>query len=278
MVLTSDGIVLTNNHVISGATTISVTDVGNGKTYKATVVGYDRSHDIAVLQLANASGLSVVKTSSVPVQKGAGVVAIGNAGGKGGTPSYAGGVITAINQQITASDSANGTAETLTGLIETNADVQAGDSGGPLVNVKGEVVGIDTAAGSAYRFSNDTNGFAVPISQALTIAADIEAGKASATVHIGTTAMLGIQIASGRQYGVAAVAVAGVLNNGPAAKAGLHSGDVITAVGGKAVETPEALTAALATHKPGDSVVLHYLDSAGNPHSTRAHLAEGPPQ
>jgi S1-C subfamily serine protease len=278
MVLTANGLVLTNNHVISGATTISVTDVGNGKTYKATVVGYDRSHDIAVLQLTNASGLTVVTTSSAPVQIGEGVVAIGNAGGKGGTPSYAGGVITAVNQQITASDASNGTSETLTGLIQTNANVQAGDSGGPLVNVKGEVVGIDTAAGSAYRFSNDTNGFAVPITQALAIASDIEAGKASATVHIGTTAMLGVQIASAQGYGVQGAAVAGVLSNGPAAKAGLQSGDVITAIGGTAVDTPEALTATLFTHKPGDSVVVHYLDSAGQSHSATVKLAEGPPQ
>src|SRR3984957_19206152 len=105
MVLTSDGEVLTNNHVIEGATSIKVTDIGNGKTYNATVVGYDRSHDIAVLQLTNASGLQTVRIGdSSKVKSGDGVVGVGNAGGTGGTPSYAPGSITAVKQSITASD------------------------------------------------------------------------------------------------------------------------------------------------------------------------------
>ena len=117
MVLTSNGEVLTNNHVIDGATSISVTDVGNGKTYTASVVGYDRSHDIAVIQLNNASGLQTVTLGdSSNVSVGQAVVAIGNAGGTGGTPSAVGGSITALNQSITASDSGDGTSETLSGL------------------------------------------------------------------------------------------------------------------------------------------------------------------
>ena len=140
IVLTSNGEILTNNHVINGATKISVTDVGNGKTYTAKVVGYDDSHDIAVLQLQGASGLQTAKLAdSSTAAVGAGVVAIGNAGGTGGTPSYAGGSITALNQSITASDDLDGANEQLTGLIEVNANIQPGDSGGSLVNTAGSV-------------------------------------------------------------------------------------------------------------------------------------------
>ncbi|HKH89126.1 MAG TPA: trypsin-like peptidase domain-containing protein, partial [Acidimicrobiales bacterium] len=146
MVLTSTGEVLTNNHVVEGATKISVTDIGNGKTYSAKVVGYDRSKDIAVLQLIGASGLQTVNLgNSSSVSVGEGVVAVGNANGAGGTPSYAGGAVTATNQSITATDQAGGDSEQLGGLIETNADVIPGDSGGPLVNASGQVIGMDTA-------------------------------------------------------------------------------------------------------------------------------------
>src|SRR3984957_11812277 len=159
IVLTSNGEILTNNHVINGATSVSVTDIGNGKTYKATVVGYDESHDIAVLQLSGASGLTTATTGdSSTVGVGNSVVALGNAGGVGGTPSVAAGSVTALNQSITASDESSGSSEQLTGLIETNADIQAGDSGGPLVNSHGQVIAMDTAASTNYQFGGYGNG------------------------------------------------------------------------------------------------------------------------
>jgi S1-C subfamily serine protease len=146
IVLSSDGEVLTNHHVIEGATSISVTDIGNGKTYTATVVGYDEDHDIAVLKLKDASGLQTAQIGdSDKVAVGDQVVGIGNAGGVGGTPSYAPGEVTGLNQAITATDENGQDPENLTGLIQTNANIQAGDSGGPLANTAGEVVGVDTA-------------------------------------------------------------------------------------------------------------------------------------
>ncbi|TDU91225.1 PDZ domain-containing protein [Kribbella voronezhensis] len=149
IVLTSDGEILTNHHVIEGATKITVTDIGNGKTYEAAVVGYDDAHDIAVLKLKGASGLEVAKTGdSSKVALGDQVVGIGNAGGVGGTPSYAAGKVTGLNQAITATDESGSDPENLTGLIQTDANIQAGDSGGPLANSKGEVIGVDTAGGS----------------------------------------------------------------------------------------------------------------------------------
>jgi S1-C subfamily serine protease len=200
IVLSSTGLILTNNHVINGATAIKVTDIGNGKTYTATVVGYDASKDVAVLQLQGASGLTVASLgNSDTVKVGDNVVALGNAEGKGGTPAVASGQVTGLNQSITASDDLSGSSENLTGLIETNAPIQPGDSGGSLVNSYGQVIGMDTAASSspsqnASQSQTTTQAFAIPINTAESIAQQIEAGHASSTVHIGATAFLGLEI------------------------------------------------------------------------------------
>jgi S1-C subfamily serine protease len=200
IVLTSNGEVLTNNHVIRGATSIKVTDVGNGRTYTAKVVGYDASRDVAVIQLQNASGLTTANLGdSSGVQTGDAVTALGNAGGKGGTPSVASGAVTALNQSITASDEGSGAnSEQLSGLIETNADIQPGDSGGALVNSYGEVIGMNTAASSGTQFQSESGqsaaqAYAIPIDKAESIAKQIEAGQSSSSVHIGATAFLGIE-------------------------------------------------------------------------------------
>jgi len=202
MVLTSTGEVLTNNHVINGATSIKATDVGNGRTYTAKVVGYDKAHDVAVLQLQNASGLQTVTLSSTAPQAGQKVVALGNALGKGGTPSVVSGRITGLGQSITASDEGAADAERLTGMIGHNAPIQPGDSGGPLVNTEGEVIGMNTAASASSgsgspsqsgQAQTATQAFAIPITRASSIADQIEAGTSSSTVHIGATAFLGVE-------------------------------------------------------------------------------------
>ena len=204
MVLTSTGEILTNNHVIDGATSIKVTVVATGKTYQAKVVGTDPTADVAVIQLVGASGLKTIPigdSSSVAV--GQSVVAQGNAGGKGGTPSRVTGTVTALDQSITASE--DGTdAEQLEGMIETNAPIVAGDSGGSLSTASGKVIGMNTAAStanSASSLSDSTTGsaneaYAIPIKTALTIAHQIELGQASSTIHIGLHGFLGIQIAA----------------------------------------------------------------------------------
>ena len=199
IVLTSNGEILTNNHVIDGATSIKVTDVGNHRTYTAKVVGYDATQDVAVIQLQNASGLTIASLGdSSTVQTGNSVVALGNAGGKGGTPSVAAGTVTALNQAITASDEGSGNSEQLTGLIETNADIQPGDSGGSLVNSYGQVIGMDTAASSGTQVQSQSGqaaeqAYAIPINEALSIAKQIGAGSASDVVHLGATAFLGVE-------------------------------------------------------------------------------------
>jgi S1-C subfamily serine protease len=318
IVVTSNGEILTNNHVINGATSISVTDVGNKKTYTASVVGYDRSADIAVLQLHNASGLQTADFgNSSGVSVGEDVVGIGNAGGTGGTPSAAGGTVTALNQSITAQDAGDGTSEQLSGLIETNANIQAGDSGGALVNTSGQVVGVDTAASAGYSFQYNgqdqgNQGFAIPINAALSIARQIEAGKGSSTVHIGTTAFLGVEISpngstsspgsssGGNDFGpfgglfggntgstgntgntgssASGAAVAGVVTNGPAQEAGLAQGDVITTLGGKTITSADDLTRDMGIYHPGDKVQVGWTDANGQTHTATVQLSSGPPQ
>jgi S1-C subfamily serine protease len=314
IVLTSSGEILTNNHVIDGATTISATDVGNGKTYSASVVGYDRSSDVAVLQLHNASGLQTAAIdSSSNVAVGENVVGVGNAGGTGGTPSAAGGTVTALNQSITASDQGDGSSEQLTGLIQTNADIQPGDSGGSLTNTSGQVIGIDTAASAGFSFQGSdqgsgNQGYAIPIVEATAIAAKIELSQASSTIHIGATAFLGVQITatsntggdsngfgggfgggigggtgssgsgSGSGSSVAGVSVAGVVTSSPAQEAGLAQGDIITSADGKSVNAPTDLTNDLEPHHPGDKITLGWTDTSGGTHTATVQLTSGPPQ
>jgi S1-C subfamily serine protease len=304
IVLTSNGEVLTNNHVIRGATSIKVTDVGNGRTYTAKVVGYDASRDVAVIQLQNASGLTTANLGdSSSVQAGDAVTALGNAGGKGGTPSVATGTVTALNQGITASDEGSGAnSEQLTGLIETNADIQPGDSGGALVNSFGQVIGMNTAASSGTQFQSQSGqsaeqAYAIPIDKAESIAKQIEAGQGSSTVHIGATAFLGIETdgsGSGDSGGFGGfggfggqgdgsgsgtsngVTIAGALSGSAAASAGLTAGDTITSVGGHAVSSTSDIQQALVKYHPGDKISVSWVDQSGQSQTATVTLASGP--
>lgn len=152
MVISSSGEVLTNNHVINGATSISVT-VSGGKSYPAKVVGYDATDDVAVLQLQGAPTLPAISTSTSQPLVGDQVVAIGNALGRGGTPATAQGSVTALNQTITATDADGSNPETLNGVIQVDANIQPGDSGGPLVNADGQVVGMDSAGSQGQQMA-----------------------------------------------------------------------------------------------------------------------------
>ena len=169
IVLTSSGEILTNDHVVSGATKVLATDVGNGQTYGADLVGTDQVADLAVLQLDGASGLETATLGdSAAVVLGEGVVAVGNANGAGGMPSYARGSVTALHQPIIEQNDVDGLTQPLDGLIETDAEVLPGDSGGPLVDTEGDVVGVDTAFSAA-----SASGFAIPIDEALAVAEEI---------------------------------------------------------------------------------------------------------
>jgi len=288
VVLTSTGEVLTNNHVIKGATSIKAVDIGNGRTYTAKVVGYDTSHDIAVIQLQGASGLKTATLGdSTSVKVGDKVVGIGNALGRGGTPSAATGRVTALGQAITASDEGSSSSEQLHGMIQTNANIQPGDSGGPLVNNHGQVIGIDTAGSTGIHLTAKqakTQAFSVPINTAVSVVHQIESGSSSATVHIGATAFLGVQLSSGGagfEGGLpgstgAGVTVAGALAGSPVANAGLQAGDQITSLAGHEITSASQIQSVLGNYHPGDRISIGWVDQAGQPHTSAVALANGP--
>ncbi|WP_369801806.1 S1C family serine protease [Nocardia sp. BMG51109] len=274
IVLTSDGDVLTNNHVVEGATRIEATSVGNGKTYQATVVGYDRTNDLAVLRLSDASGLPTAPLGdSGKVAVGDEIVGVGNAGGTG-SPSAASGKVTALDRSITASDESSGSSEELTGLIQVAADIQPGDSGGPLVNKSGQVIGVNTAASQGFRMgTGGGQGFAIPIDKAKSIAGQIQAGKASDTVHIGPTAFLGLSVSDANGSGAL---VRNVVRGGPADRLGLTPGAVLTEIDGDRIDSANALIATMDTHHPGDNVNVTWTDGTGRSQTSKVELAKGP--
>ena len=277
MVLTSDGLILTNNHVVDGATSITVTTVENGHRYAASVVGTDPTEDIAVLQLKGVSGLSTIPLGdSTKVAVGDPIVALGNAGGVGGSPVIATGVVEATGQTITASDDSGANAETLNGLIVVNAPIQPGDSGGPLADASGRVIGIDTAAsaGRGWRTRTGTGeGFAIPIDHALAVAHQIEQGQPSDTIHTGTTGFLGVAL----DPSTTAAVVDGVEPGSPAEGAGLAAGDTITAVDGQPVDSADTLSTLTKRHHAGDTVRVSWTDQTGRHHTAPVTLAAGPP-
>ena len=283
IVLTATGEILTNNHVISGATSISVTDVGNGQTYTATVVGYDAAHDVAVLQLQGASGLQTASIGTAAATVGEAVVAAGNAGGTGGTPTAAAGSVTALSQSIRASNELTGTSEQLSDLIQVDANIQSGDSGGALVDSSGAVIGIDTAGSSNYALSSQTGrGYAIPIADAMTIVTAVEAGQGSTTTHVGDSAFLGVLMGSSGNGRVSRTSTAGALVGGvvagdPAAKAGIVAGDTITSLGGKAVDSATTLGQLMIGYHPGDTVTIGWVNASGTAHTAKVTLVSGPP-
>ena len=295
MVLSSNGLVLTNNHVVDGSTGLRGTLVSSGKTYTAQVLGVDPVDDVALIKLVGASGLKTVSVGdSAKVTLGTGVVAIGNAGGTGGTPTVTSGTITAQNRTITASDSGSGAnSETLHGMLQTNAPIAAGDSGGPLANAAGQVIGMDTAANSQSLGGAGTNqGFAIPINRALSIARQIAGGHAGAHILLGQSGFMGIGVDSisdaqqclansqvGPNYQVPAKSgalICSVYPGTPAAKAGLAAGDVITSVNGQAVSSANGLTTIMRKYKPGSTVSIGYVAANRRSHTSPVTLIAGP--
>jgi S1-C subfamily serine protease len=304
------GLVLTNNHVIDGATSVTVTSVTSGQSYPARILGYDVTNDIAVLQLRGATGLTAVTTGdSSHLRVGTPVLAIGNEAGQGGSPTVAPGVISSLDRTIVARDQSSGLTETLHGMMQTSADIRPGDSGGPLADAAGRVIGIDTAAGGSTVYS----GYAIPINQALPIARQIAAGRPGRHVQIGLPAFLGVLLPDStsaspqrqasqqlRQTGAvsssgrgctdgdttatpASIApvrsgalVDGVLCGTAAAAADLFAGDVITSIGGQTVTSPGSLTTLVSRYRPGSKAALAWVAPGGSPHTAVVTLTAGP--
>ena len=277
MVLTSNGEVLTNNHVVDGATSVGVRDIGNGRTYSGTVVGTDAGADVAVIQLHGAHQLRTVRLDPTAVlRQGEAVLAIGNAGAAGGTPSTAAGSIVALHEAITATDETGSNPEHLTGMIESTSPIEPGDSGGPLVTSRGLVVGMDTAASQDNGFETQAiEAFSIPIARALAIAEEIVAHRASTAIEIGERGIIGVSVVSAKNDGGALVVE--TVPGSPAVGAGLEPGDVIVALDRHRVATAEGLTGLLRGMKPGDKVEVSYKDGSGPATTVTLRLAVGPP-
>ncbi|GAA2589500.1 S1C family serine protease [Actinomadura fulvescens] len=284
IVIDPSGLVLTNNHVIQGATEIRGTNIDNRRTYRARVLGYQKSGDIALIRLTGAAGLKpAVLDTGGDVRRGDVVTAVGNAGGKGGTPEVVTGTVTATDRQITATDQSDGSTERLSGLIETNAPIKPGDSGGPLLDTRGRVIGMNTAASAGYSMKQEGSprGYAITARRALAIVRQIQRGDTSDGVHIGRTALLGVQVrtpttrSGGRGDGAL---ISDLIPGTPAEQAGLRPGATIVGVDEDTVDSPGTLTDLLLRHHPGDTVQVIWTDRAGSRFSTPVTLAEGPPQ
>lgn len=187
------GLVLTNNHVIRDATTVTVRLISTGRTYPARIVGAAAGADIAVLQLPPGTGLTAAPLGdSAAVTVGTPVLAIGNRGGRGGAPTTARGVVNGLNRTIRAADGISGLTETLHGMLETSARIEPGDSGGPLAGPTGAVIGVDTAAGTG----SSPAGYAIPIGAAIALERQIAAGHRARGISIGTGGFLGVVVTS----------------------------------------------------------------------------------
>ncbi len=278
IVLDPDGLVLTNNHVIEGATGITAMSLANSQTYPVDVIGFDRDSDIALVRMRGASALptAVIGTSS-NLAVGDPIAAIGNANGANSGPSYAPGNVTQIGASVRATDEAGGGARELYDLIRVAADIRPGDSGGPLVNSTGQVVGVTVAATLTYRMGGVTGGegFAIPIDRAMGIANQIRSGVPSPAIHLGDNAFIGVGIADS-PMGRGGAVVRGVIPDTPARQIGIFSGDVITAVDNTPIRSAADLSNAMDAHRPGETIVLSWIDRAGNPHSAPLVLAKGP--
>jgi len=284
MLVSSSGEVLTNNHVIEGATKIEVSITGRSGTYEATVVGADPTDDVALLQVQGVSGLPTVTLGdSSNLVLGQQVVAIGNALGQGGSPSVTEGTISALERSITVGGGLAG-AEHLTGLIQMDAPIQPGDSGGPLVDSSGQVVGMITAASrSDFGQSSSSLGFAIPSNDALAIVQQIRTGNETSTVIIGPTGFLGVGVQdlnsdTAARLGLNVTSGALVLSvrpGTPAESAGITPESVITAIDGQRVSSADALGTAIHRHDPGEQIRVTWVDGSGARTAT-VRLIAGP--
>jgi S1-C subfamily serine protease len=278
IVLTAAGEIVTNDHVVRGARSITITDVSTGTKYPATMVGNDAADDVAVLQIQGAANLPTVTLGdSSTVGIGDLVTAIGNAGGVGGTPTVASGVVTRLSRTITVGDG-DGSSNMLRDVIQSDVDLRSGESGGPLLNAAGKVVGINTAGTTRLVNTQPREGFSIPINRVVGLVRQIEAGRESDTIHIGTTGFLGVYVR--RENGLApggGVRLARVSPDTPAAAAGLVTGDVVTAIDGVAITTRDQFVKTIQRHHSGDGISLTWNNAAGSSQTAAVTLGEGGP-
>lgn len=275
IVLSSDGLVLTSEHVVKDADTVTVTDLGTSARYEASVVGYDADADIALLSLTGANALPVATIgSSARVHLGDGVMAIGNAGGTG-IPTALPGKVTALDSSIVARNAADMSRKMLNGLIEVAAPVMPGQSGGALADRDGAVIGVVTAAsGEIARAAGHGSGYAVPIDTAMNVVRQIRSGTATDTVHIGPTATLGVVASDATPAGAR---IDESVEGQPASGAGMAAGEVITGIDGHPITSVRSLKAILNIHKPDDTIAIDLAAPDGTHRAVSVTLGSGPP-
>jgi S1-C subfamily serine protease len=309
----SAAFVLTNNHVIRDATSVTVTIPGTGRSFLARIVGADVPADVAVLQIVPQPGLTdapLGNSADVPV--GTAVIAIGNQAGADGSPVLAPGVISGTGRTIDAADGSSGFTELLRGMLATTARIEPGDSGGPLADSAGVVIGMDTAAGT----DGAAPGYAIPINAALAAARQIAAGRPGPGIFLGVGGFLGAMVGSTTAPSPRAQAaqerrlhpaagdsrarpaclpteaappvpavmapapsgalVDAVLCGSPAATAGIAAGDVITSADGRSVSSPDALTAIVSDCGPGSMIPVTWMSTAGAKRTALVRLGSAP--
>jgi serine protease Do len=271
IIVSKDGYVMTNNHVIDGASSVTVID-SNGNEYEnVTVIGRDPLNDIAFLKIQSNNTFTPAEIgNSATIRIGQQVVAIGNALGQY-TNTVTSGIISGTGRPVTASDSGNQSTESLTDLIQTDASINAGNSGGPLVNLSGQVIGINTATVS----SANGIGFAIPVNSAKGVLEGVlQTGKIS-RAYLGLS-YLSITSDVVRQFNLTAKSGAyvyasngnAIASGSPADKAGLKSGDVITKIDNYIVGTDGGLSSITGLYRPGDNATITYVRS-GSTHTVQ---------
>lgn len=260
VIATADGYIITNKHVINGATKVTVI-LDDGTTYEdVEVVATDPLDDIAYLKIKDVSDLTPATLGdSKTISVGQQVIAIGNALGEFQN-TVTSGIISGTGRSVTASDGSGYNVETLTDMIQTDAAINSGNSGGPLVNAAGEVIGINTATST----SAENMGFAIPISSVKGMLNQlIETGKAE-RAYLGVyTVQITPEVAkaynlpvSNGEYLYSSSSYSAVIKDSPAAKAGLKDKDIVTAVNGVKIGTSGTLSDLVGEYKPGDTVQL----------------------
>jgi putative serine protease PepD len=280
-ILTSDGYIVTNNHVISSAANSGTITVlySSGESTPATLVGRDPASDLAVLKVSSDRALPTIQLgNSSNVAVGEPVVALGAPLGLSNTVTA--GIVSGLDRNVQA-PSDNGTTTTLVGSIQTDASINPGNSGGALVDCSGALVGVNTAIATVPNASGDASGgsvgigFAVPVNFMNTIVAELKSGGGVRTPWFGIEVSL-IPVATAQQFGVApGLFVESVVAGGPAAAAGLREGDIITTIDGKPSTSNDVLTTITQQKSPGDTLTVAYVRS-GVPATTTVTLGTPP--
>jgi serine protease Do len=254
IVLTPDGELLTNAHVVNGATSIKVTIGNDTQSHDASTIGVDTNHDLALVKINGVSNLATAQLgSSSDLKVGDSVIAIGNALNLQGGMTVTEGIVSALNRSIDAGSGGGRGSESLSGLIQTDAAINPGNSGGPLVNSAGQVVGINTAtSGDAQNI-----GFAIAIDNAKPIIDQLRKGgsPSGSSTQQGGQAFLGVSVTDGQN----GAQIRQIDPSSPAGRAGLQQGDEIIRLGDASVQSADDLTSAMQSHKPGDTVTVTFL-------------------